>query len=101
MSVSKMMIRFESHTGSFMWDLESYTKLMWRNPLQVKIVIIIFIIIMITIAKIITVFNSIIVLFIIMIVFNIVSVIFIINMINDQYHTFHGCHRHICHHEGA
>jgi len=25
---------FESHTGSFMWDLESYTKLMWRNPLQ-------------------------------------------------------------------
>ena len=26
---------FESHTGSFMWDLESYTKLMWRNPFKV------------------------------------------------------------------
>ena len=25
---------FESHTGSFMWNLESYTKLMWKNPLQ-------------------------------------------------------------------
>ena len=26
---------FESHTGSFMFGLESYTKLMWRNPMQV------------------------------------------------------------------
>ena len=32
------MKRFESHVGSFMWDLESYTKLMWRNPLQVVII---------------------------------------------------------------
>ena len=23
---------FESHTGSHMWDLESYTKLMWDRP---------------------------------------------------------------------
>lgn len=23
---------FESHTGSYMWDLESYTKLMWNMP---------------------------------------------------------------------
>ena len=23
---------FESHVGSFMWDLESYTKMMWRGP---------------------------------------------------------------------
>ena len=23
---------FESHTGSNMWDLESYTKLMWDRP---------------------------------------------------------------------
>ena len=38
MIISKIMQRFESHTGSFMWDLESYTKLMWRNPMQVKIV---------------------------------------------------------------
>jgi len=26
---------FESHTGSFMWDLESYTKLMWKSPVKV------------------------------------------------------------------
>ena len=26
---------FESHTGSFMWDLESYTKLMWRTPFTI------------------------------------------------------------------
>merc|ERR1712215_603714 len=26
---------FESHTGSFMWDLESYSKLMWRNPIDI------------------------------------------------------------------
>ena len=25
---------FESHTGSFMWNLESYSKLMWKNPLE-------------------------------------------------------------------
>ena len=25
---------FESHTGSFMWNLESFSKLMWKNPLQ-------------------------------------------------------------------
>ena len=35
------MKRFESHVGSFMWDLESYTKLMWRNPLQVVIIVVI------------------------------------------------------------
>ena len=23
---------FESHVGSFMWNLESHTKLMWKNP---------------------------------------------------------------------
>ena len=33
------MKRFESHVGSFMWDLESYTKLMWRNPLQVVMIV--------------------------------------------------------------
>ena len=35
------MKRFESHVGSFMWDLESYTKLMWRNPLQVVMIVVI------------------------------------------------------------
>ena len=25
---------FQSHTGSFMWNLESYTKLLWKNPLS-------------------------------------------------------------------
>ena len=25
---------FESHVGSLMWNLESYTKLLWKNPWQ-------------------------------------------------------------------